>query len=100
MQIFHCDHCGHLLFFENTECVSCGHPLAYLPDLRVVGSLEPADDNTFRSPLPRASGHVYRLCRNYAEQQVCNWAVAASDPHEFCLSCRLTRTIPDLSQPE
>ena len=41
MKIFHCDHCGHLLFFENTECVSCGHRVAYLPDLRLVGSLDP-----------------------------------------------------------
>jgi hypothetical protein len=41
MKIFHCDHCGHLLFFENTECVSCRHRVAYLPDLRLVGSLDP-----------------------------------------------------------
>ena len=38
MKIFHCDHCQ-LIFFESSRCVSCDHPLAYLPDLAVVGSL-------------------------------------------------------------
>ncbi len=44
MKVFHCDHCGHLLFFENTQCVRCGHLVAYLPDLAIVGSLDPNDD--------------------------------------------------------
>jgi len=44
MQMFHCAHYQHLLFFENVQCVRCGHPLAYLPDLDVVSSLEPAGD--------------------------------------------------------
>ena len=95
MQVFHCDHCGQLLFFENTECVSCGHRLAYLPDLGVVGSLKPIDETTLRSPLPRAAERAYKLCLNYAEQQVCYWALAADDPHDLCVACRLTRTIPE-----
>ena len=40
MKVFHCDHCGHLLFFENTQCVKCGRLVAYLPDLALVGSLD------------------------------------------------------------
>jgi hypothetical protein len=44
VKIFHCDHCRHLLFFENVRCVKCGHALAYLPDMGVIGSLEPADE--------------------------------------------------------
>jgi hypothetical protein len=55
-KIFHCDHCGHLLFFENTECVSCRHRVAYLPDLRLVGSLDPDGSDNWRSPLGRAAG--------------------------------------------
>jgi hypothetical protein len=42
---------------------------------------------------------VYRLCDNYTQQNVCNWAVAADDPQSLCRSCRLTRMIPDLRQP-
>lgn len=32
MKIFHCNHCRQLVFFENIQCVKCGHALAYLPD--------------------------------------------------------------------
>jgi hypothetical protein len=99
MKIFHCDHCGQLLFFENTQCVNCGHRLAYLPDLSLVGSLDASDDGWWRSPLPLAHNRTYRLCRNYADMQVCNWAIPGDDPHELCASCRLTRVIPDLSVP-
>lgn len=98
MKVFHCDHCGHLIFFENVHCVSCQHPLAYLPDLGVVGSLEPAGDGLWKSPLPRAEGRTYRLCANYTQHNVCNWAVPSADVNPLCSSCRLTRVIPDLSR--
>jgi hypothetical protein len=102
MKVFHCDHCGHLLFFENTQCVRCGQLVAYLPDLAIVGSLDSNNDHagdypgTWRSPLAAAAGRSYRLCRNYALEQVCNWAIPDGDPNPLCLSCRLTRVIPDL----
>jgi hypothetical protein len=99
MNVFHCDHCQQLVFFENTVCVSCGSTLAYLPDLDQMGSLEPAGDGLWRSPLPEAEGRRYRLCDNYMRQNVCNWAIPASDAHLHCPSCRLTRVIPDLSRP-
>jgi len=96
MRIFHCDHCDHLVFFENTACVRCGHLLAFLPDLGEIGSLERVDDLRWRSPL--AHDATYRLCRNYREENVCNWALADADTHERCLSCRLTRVVPDLGR--
>jgi hypothetical protein len=86
-----------LIFFENVHCVRCEHSLAYLPDLGVVGSLERQGDNLWKSPLPRATGRTYRLCQNYTQENVCNWAVRADDPNPVCLSCRLTRMIPNLS---
>jgi len=99
MKVFHCDHCDQLVFFESVRCVRCDHPLAYLPDLGVVGSLDQAENGSWRSPLARAGGKAYRLCRNYAEHNVCNWAVAAGDDNPYCLSCRLTRVIPNLDAP-
>jgi hypothetical protein len=99
MKIFHCDHCGHLLFFENTVCVNCGHTAAYLPDVRLVGSLDPDSDDIWRSPLPRARESGYRLCQNYKIEAVCNWAVPADEDHALCVSCRTTRVIPNLSVP-
>lgn len=98
MKAFHCDHCDHLVFFENSTCVQCGHLLAFLPDLMDMGSLE-REDEDWISPLPAAAGRRYRLCRNYEDAQVCNWAVDAGDPNPLCLSCRLTRVIPDLDVP-
>ena len=99
MKIFHCDHCEHLVFFENTQCVSCGHLLAFLPDLSEIGSLEDAGNNLWRSPLPAAKDRAYRLCDNYRNTNVCNWAVESDDPNPLCISCRLTRITPDPSRP-
>jgi hypothetical protein len=96
MKVFHCDHCDHLVFFESVRCVSCERALAYLPDLGVVGSLDPTAGGAWRSPLARAEGKTYRLCRNYTEHNVCNWAVPTGDDDPYCLSCRLTRVIPNL----
>ena len=100
MKVFHCDHCDHPVFFENTACVHCGHVLAYLPDVAQMASLDPVEDGLWQSPLAETGGRTYRQCANYTEHQVCNWAVPASDPIAICLSCRLTRVIPDLSVPE
>jgi hypothetical protein len=99
MNIFHCDHCENLVFFENVECVSCEHRLGFLPDLRFMGSLEPISDDLWRSPAVKARGKTYRLCQNYRLHNVCNWLVPAQDPNPLCRSCRLTRVIPDLNRP-
>jgi hypothetical protein len=100
MKVFHCDHCGHLLFFENTVCLHCGRRVAFLPDLMLVGSLDaaPSTSDGWQSPLPHAQGRVYHLCRNYSVEEICNWCVPHGDG-PLCTSCRLTRMVPDLSQP-
>lgn len=97
MKVFHCDHCGQLLFFENVNCVRCGRALAYVPQLKTLASLDPIDGQ-WKTPR---SETLLRLCENYAKQNasVCNWALAADDPNPFCRACRLTRTIPNLSVP-
>lgn len=97
MKVFRCDHCRHLIFFENVRCVSCDRQLAYLQDLGVVGSLDAAGDNLWKSPIERAENPTYRLCENFRTYNTCNWAIPSTDPHELCVSCRLTGVIPDLS---
>jgi len=96
MDIFRCDHCGHLVSFENSECLRCGYRLAYLPDVGQMGSLESLADGRWHAPAASGSNTEYRLCANYGAYDVCNWAVNASDGNDLCLSCRLTRLIPDL----
>jgi len=106
MRVFHCDHCRLPVFFENTICGSCGHKLAYLPDLKLVASLDPlpadadtpASEQLWTSPVPRAKDRTYRLCENNTRYNICNWAVPSDDPNPLCQSCRLTRIIPDLSR--
>lgn len=96
MRIFRCDHCQQLAFFENSQCMKCGHLLAFLPDLGVVGSLEPTRDGDWRSPMHGAHSR-YRLCVNFADHNVCNWALGSDEQASLCQSCRLTRVIPDLN---
>jgi hypothetical protein len=99
MKIFHCDHCGHLLFFESTSCVSCGHLVGYLPDLQLVTSLEPDGNDILRSVRPEAWKAGYRLCANQAIEGTCNWVVPVDDGGPLCASCRITRVIPNLGNP-
>jgi hypothetical protein len=102
MRNFHCDHCGYPIFFENTICGNCGHQLAYVADLKLLVSLDPTGKNdavgpAYTTPAGPSGGKVYRLCENYTRYQVCNGAVSSGDPNPLCVSCRLTRVIPDLS---
>jgi hypothetical protein len=102
MKIFTCSSCKHVAFFENSQCTRCGHALAYLPDRGVLSALEQAPDlppNTYLAIDAAAQGSRYRLCRNYTDHAVCNWAVPEQDSHDYCLACRLNDTIPDVSDP-
>jgi len=99
MKIFHCYHCQHLVFFENYRCMQCKHPLAFLPDVADIGSLEPVGKERWRARSPDARERLYRLCQNYSRHNVCNWAVPENDAQTLCVSCRLTRVIPDLERP-
>ena len=98
MRIFHCDHCHQLVFFENVQCLACKHTLAYLPDVAEVAACEKVDDLLWKTLVPEAGGRRYRLCRNYSQENICNWAVPAEDPNPYCVSCRLTRVIPSLNE--
>lgn len=60
-KIYHCDHCEQLVFFENIACLSCGHPLAFLPDIYAIGSLAPAKDGTLQCPAPAAASALSSL---------------------------------------
>ncbi|MFO1431706.1 MAG: putative zinc-binding metallopeptidase [Candidatus Competibacteraceae bacterium] len=100
MKNFLCDYCGQPIFFENVQCLSCGHRLGYLPDAATMSALEPVDEIQWRTLAPEANGRLYHLCQNYSQAQVCNWLVPAENAEPFCRSCRLNQTIPDLSQAE
>ena len=93
MKLFSCQHCGQLLYFENTRCESCGHSLGYLPPQETITALEQAD-NDWRA-LAEPTGR-YRFCAN-AVHGVCNWLIETGSPEQYCQACRYNRTIPDIS---
>ena len=46
MKLFTCQHCGQLLYFENTACERCGRALGFLPELTNLSALEPEGELT------------------------------------------------------
>jgi len=93
MRNFQCT-CGNTLYFENSACLNCGRLLGFIPELLRLSALDPAPDKRFRA---LADGRTYRACRNYREEQVCNWVIPDDEPSEYCRACRLNHVIPNLS---
>ena len=98
MKTFRCT-CGNTLYFENTVCVQCDRKLGFLPEELVLSAFEPDRKGRFVALAPEARGHHYRKCRNYAQQDACNWMVAEEDPNPYCAACRLNQVIPNLDKP-
>jgi hypothetical protein len=99
VKLFSCSQCQQLLFFESVQCLGCGRDLAYLPDRGLVSALAPTPGGAWQALAPSAHGATYRLCRNHRDHGVCNWAVPANDPIEYCRACRLNEMIPNLEAP-
>jgi hypothetical protein len=93
MQLFKCQSCQQVVYFENTDCERCGHKLGYIPTLGVVSAVEPEGPNWIALANPALR---YRFCVNW-EQHACNWMVESTTDETFCLACRHNRTIPDLT---
>ena len=92
MQLFKCQHCSQLLFFENKHCERCKHRLGYIAPDFTLSALEPEGDRwqALASPDRR-----FRFCDN-AEEGVCNWLVPAESRERYCIACRHNRTVPNL----
>lgn len=96
MQLYKCQTCGQLLFFDNTLCVRCRSPLGYLPDAGVLSTLHPVGVGVWRASAK--PGQIYRRCAN-ADHVACNWLVPGSTPTRFCRACELNQLVPDLGNP-
>jgi hypothetical protein len=100
MKTFHCGVCQSLIFFENSQCLHCGSALAFVDEHAELISISQGEDGLWQAP--EGSEHQaerYKLCANYTDQHVCNWALFSDDPESLCRACRLTHKIPNLSQP-
>ncbi|HEY6510675.1 MAG TPA: putative zinc-binding metallopeptidase [Burkholderiaceae bacterium] len=86
--------CGTRIFFANTQCLSCGSPLGYLPQAAALAALDPgAEPGTVT-----VAGYdgIHRPCGNRETPAQCNWLVPADDHDPLCIACRLNHTIPNL----
>ncbi len=98
MQVFRCNSCNNLVFFENTTCIDCGSTLAFLPHTTEMRALQPAGNGLWKLLKDSGEKKPYRLCENYSVNNVCNWAIPAEEDHTLCSSCRFTQKIHDQSQ--
>ncbi|NKB32368.1 MAG: hypothetical protein GKR91_04650 [Pseudomonadales bacterium] len=87
MKNFSCT-CGHILFFENTQCLSCGKAVGFNPTDSNMYPVE--SDNSVH-----IRGEVHSLCKNSDDYDVCNWLVPGNKSR-YCISCELNHTIPNL----
>jgi hypothetical protein len=91
MRAFACPHCGALVFFENSVCLTCGSALGfYRPDATLV-MLRPGTDSGLVYLAP--DGTVWQPCANLTLAS-CNWLAEANAADGLCSSCALTRTRP------
>ncbi|MEO8658358.1 MAG: putative zinc-binding metallopeptidase [Bryobacteraceae bacterium] len=93
--------CGGPTFFRNDTCLQCLTPLGYEPLSGRVYPLLPGSAPNSWTIIDGPEG-LFRRCNNSASPAACNWLVPEDDyanAQPFCASCRLNRTIPDLSIP-
>jgi hypothetical protein len=76
-------HCGHLVFFENTRCLHCSTPQAFVPDRLELVALE------------GEAAELHRCVNQTLATR--NWMVPRVD--ELWRSCELTRTRPNDADP-
>jgi len=94
--------CGAPVFFRNDVCLRCKTPLGYEPGAGRVVALAPGPELNTWIVIGSPQSAVFEYCGNATSPAACNWLVpahAAEGAQVLCPSCRLNRTIPDLSTP-
>lgn len=96
MRLFHCNHCGQRLYFENVKCTRCEAKLGFLPDRLQLVALQADSNDGLWHPIGEETS--FRFCANADQYASCNWMIPAEDSNALCSSCRLTTTIPNLEE--
>jgi hypothetical protein len=84
--------CGAAIFFRNTQCLTCGAQLGFLPDDGRVVALAPDGTGGWRA---EGRPEPLKFCANRYDASACNWMVLAANPKALCMACRLDRATPD-----
>ena len=99
MKNFHCS-CGNRLFFENTQCLQCGHEVGWCPVCESLGAIVQEPSGGYRCGHSEC-GALLAKCHNYAVEGVCNRCIAHQGElpaaGALCDCCRFNDTIPDLT---
>ena len=105
--------CGKPLSLRNSQCLNCHRSLGYDPVTRTMVAIEPATEEGAQDGDWKVVGvddnAIVHRCGNLTTASACNWLIPGGTVQErqvasnltpgFCLSCSLTRTVPDLSGP-
>ncbi len=106
-RVYKCQ-CGRPVFFRNSVCLACKTPLGYEPALGRICPLAPGSEPDTWTVIgapgapEKEESRLYWHCANLISPSACNWLTRAdskTNPQQLCISCRLNRTIPDLSDP-
>ncbi|WP_027351498.1 zinc-binding metallopeptidase family protein [Halotalea alkalilenta] len=98
MRVFECV-CSTRLFFDNSQCLSCGREVGWCPACDGIHALEPLDAGGYRCTNPECGASLLK-CANYRDYGVCNRMVeldGQGGAPELCDCCRCNEMIPDLS---
>jgi hypothetical protein len=94
MKLFKCQHCGQVLYFENSSCLGCARKLGYVTDQVLLTAVDRAPDGTWVSTaLPERR---FKACEN-AARDACNWLIPSDETDDYCQACRHNHVVPDLS---
>jgi len=108
MKLFKCTNCDQLLYFENSTCENCKHPLGFISEDLNLFTLDDAGNSVYNlhgngtSLLGRLFNNKkpqFKFCKNH-EFDVCNWLVPADSPNGYCRACELNHIVPNLANPE
>jgi hypothetical protein len=90
--------CQRTIFFDNSQCVACGHELGFCPACRELVGLVPEGEGQWRCGNS-ACGAALAKCLNYSEHNVCNRCVLleTAGDEALCDCCRFNDTVPDLT---
>lgn len=98
MKRFYCS-CGAEIFFDNTICIKCGRPVGVDAEGSEMFTLRRRSNGLLAATVGTHTKY-YRFCEHRSSESLgCNLLIRDDDPSNQCVSCRLTRTIPDQSIP-
>lgn len=75
--------------------MKCGLALGFIPRVQYLSAFTETDQEVWLSSFDNKR---YRPCKNYKNNDVCNWMVDLEDNTDYCMSCRLTQRTPDIAK--